>query len=112
MTAISPPSDIDSASSWSWVTVTVISDFALEICFSSTCIRGAASGRARPAARRGAAPARLVDQRPGQRHPLLLPAGELTWLGVGALAQPDEFQRIPDPWCRSPISDTFLRFRA
>ena len=26
---------------------------------------------------------RMVDQRPRQRHPLLLPAGELRWLAFG-----------------------------
>ena len=36
-----------------------------------------------------------MDQRTGQRHPLLHPAGELPWVGAGEAIQPDQRDQLP-----------------
>ncbi len=40
--------------------------------------------------------ARMVDQRPGDGHPLLLPAGHLVGSMVGALSQTDQVEHLFD----------------
>ncbi len=86
-------SDIDSASLWSWVTKMKVIPSDCCSFFSSTCIcsRSFKSGAQRLIEQQHP---RLVHQRPGNRDPLPLAAGELGGLAMMSKAKGHLLQRL------------------
>ena len=86
---------IVSASSWSWVTKQKVMPTSRWICLSSICISLAqleVEGAERLVEQQHLGP---VDQRPGERDPLPLAAGELGRPAVAVPAEPDGLQGLP-----------------
>ena len=90
-------SPIDSASVWSWVT-----KIAVVPVSRSTADRVGADLRAERLVEGGERLVEEYDGRPrrqgtGQRHPLLLAAGQLVRVAAGQVAQPDQLEHLGDP---------------
>ncbi len=87
-------SEIDSASSWSWVTkIVVMPSFALDLA-DLLAQRHADLGVERRQRLVEQQQLGLGRQRPGERHALLLAAGELVGIAVAELLQLDERQHL------------------
>ena len=69
---------------------------------SSICIAWRSLRSSAPSGSSSSRALGIVGQRPGQRHALLLPAGELRRLPVGELRQPDDRQQLLHPRGRLP----------
>ena len=89
-------SDIDRASSWSWVTKTKVTPTSCWRARSSTCI---CSRRRLSSAPRGSSSSSTLGcltKRPGERHPLPLSAGELIGAPFAETFQLDQGERALD----------------
>ena len=89
-------SAIESASSWSWVTNSVVISSRAAGHGSARAAARAPWRRGRRAARRAGGP-RLDGQRAGQGYPLLLPAGHLVRVLRSAEAEADQLEVLPAP---------------
>ena len=84
------------ASSWSWVTCTKVMPTSVWIRLSSICICRRSLRSSAPSGSSSSSTCGPVDQRPGQRDPLLLAAGELGRLAPGQCAELDQLEHLVD----------------
>ena len=98
-----------SASSWSWVTNTKVMPTCCWSWRSSICICSLSFLSSRPQGLVQQQHLRLLDERPRQRDPLALAAGQLHRGALAIAGQPDQLQHLPrcEPRARASGARTY-----